>query len=226
MSLKRKQILAVSVVVIIIAVGFIVVYSQGYLNNESINRLSRVACLGDSITQITGYPADLQALLGKGSAVGNFGASGSTVNFESGNSYFYDVEFRHALLFEPTIVIIMLGTNDAKTNVYQEVKYFEVDYEIIIRSIQVTISNPRVFLVEPPPIFNNTLGLNSTDFAQGIIPRIQEVANYTGLPLINLYTPLLNHPEYFPDGVHPNSEGAQIIAETIYKAIASKSASS
>ena len=117
----------------------------------------------------------------------------------------------------------MLGTNDARTDIYQQISNFVVDYERIIKSIQSLSSKPQIFLVEPPPIFNNTLDLNGTSFAQGVIPRIEQVANATGLPIINVYTPLINHPEYFPDGVHPNSEGAQIIANIIYDAINSNS---
>ncbi len=44
-----------------------------------------------------------------------------------------------------------------------------------------------------------------------------------GLPLIDVYTPLVNHPEDFSDGVHPNAQASQIIANTIYKGINSYS---
>lgn len=40
---------------------------------------TRVACVGDSITAITGYPSDLQSLLGPNYSVKNFGVNGSTV---------------------------------------------------------------------------------------------------------------------------------------------------
>ena len=102
---------------------------------------------------------------------------------------------------------------------------FVADYEMMIYRIQTLVGNATIFLVEPPPIYNNTLSLNSTDFAQGVIPRIQQVASAEGLHLIDAYDPLLNHPEYFPDGVHPDSEGAQIIANIIYNAIKSNSTS-
>jgi len=49
------------------------------------------------------------------------------------------------------------------------------------------------------------------------------VAGQFGLPIINVYTPLLNHPEDFMDGVHPNSTGAQEIADIIYAALESHS---
>jgi alpha-L-fucosidase 2 len=80
-------------------------------------------------------------------------------------------------------------------------------------------STQQIFLVIPPPIFNNTLDLNSTSYVEGVIPRIKQVANDFGLPIVDVYTPLVDHPEYFYDGVHPNNAGVQIIANTIYKAI-------
>src|SRR5208283_3204377 len=115
------------------------------------------------------------------------------------------------------------GTNDARTDTYQQISSFVADYERIINSIQSLSSKPQIFLVEPPPIFSNTLSLNGTSFVEGVIPRIEQVATTLGLPIINVYTPLINNPNYFPDGVHPNSEGAQIIANVIYNAINSNS---
>jgi lysophospholipase L1-like esterase len=40
-----------------------------------------------------------------------------------------------------------------------------------------------------------------------------------GFALIDAYTPLLDDSEYFEDGVHPNVEGAHIIADVVYAAI-------
>jgi lysophospholipase L1-like esterase len=224
MKPKKIIILAVSIAIIVITLSLFTVFSENHTSDNAGSKLSRVACLGDSITQVTGYPANLQALLGNCSVVGNFGVSGSAVNFEDGEAYYFEPAFHNALLFEPTIVIIMLGTNDAHPDVYEHVNNFVLDYERIIDRIETLPSKPQIFLVEPPPVFNNTLGIDGISFAQGIIPRILEVANQTGLPIIDLYTPLLNHPEYFSDGVHPNSEGAQIIANIIYEAITSNSA--
>ena len=224
MKPKRKRILAVSIVILVIVVSLIaVVFSENLASNNVNDKLARVACLGDSITEICGYPTDLQTLLGNNSIVGNFGVSAATVNFDSDKPYYFEPAFQDAEAFEPTTVIIMLGTNDARTDTYQHINNFVVDYERIINSIRALNSKSQIFLVEPPPIFNNTLDLNGTSFADGVIPRIEQVANTLGLPIINVYTPLINQPGYFPDGVHPNCEGAQIIANIIYKAITSDS---
>ncbi|MGO8807104.1 MAG: GDSL-type esterase/lipase family protein [Candidatus Bathyarchaeia archaeon] len=225
MKPKRKTItiLAVSIAIIVIALSLIAVFSENRASVIADDKLARVACLGDSITQITGYPDDLQTLLGNNSIVGNFGVSGATVDLNTDKPYFFEPAFKNAEAFEPTTVIIILGTNDARTDNYQQINSFVADYEKIITRIQTLSSKPQIFLVEPPPIFNNTLDLNGTNFAEGVIPRIEQVASTLKLPIINVYTPLINHPEYFPDGVHPNSEGAQIIANIIYKAINSDS---
>jgi hypothetical protein len=47
-----------------------------------------------------------------------------------------------------------------------------------------------------------------------VVPAIRAIATQAGVPLIDNNSPLLNHPEYFSDGVHPNVQGAQIIATT------------
>lgn len=226
MNTKRKTISAAIITILIIALSFIAVFSQSLQSNISDSgKLKRVACLGDSITNMTMYPADLQTLLGKNSVVENFGDNGAAINFYSDRTYYFSDEYKNARAFLPTTVIIMLGTNDARINLNEAIGNFTSNYKYMIQHMmngtRRFISQPQVFLVIPPPIFNNTIGLNSTAYAQEIIPRIHQVANDLGLPLIDVYTPLANYPEYFSDGVHPNAQGDQIIAQTIYQAIKS-----
>ncbi len=222
MNSKRKNIIIIPVAVLIVALSLTVVFSENLAThsvNDPSNKLTRIACLGDSITNITGYPEQLQSLLGNGSVVGNFGVNGATVNLNSNNPYFYDLTYRDARNFLPTAVIVMLGTNDARTDNYLKISSFIANYERMLNRTQRWNSTLQIFLVIPPPIFNNTLDLNSTSYMNGIIPRIKQVARDLSLPLIDVYSPLLNHPEYFPDGVHPNNQGAQIMAKTIYATI-------
>lgn len=202
-----------------VALSLTVVFSEILASNSVNANLTRVACLGDSITEITGYPEDLQGLLGNSSVVGNFGVTASTVNFYGDKPYIFEPTYWKARNFLPSTVVIMLGTNDARVNMYDKIVNFTKYYEMLLNWTQRWNSTERIFLVIPPPVFNNTLDLNGTFYAQEVVPRIQQVATETGLPLIDVYTPLLNHSEYFPDGVHPNTEGAQTIANLIYKAI-------
>jgi acyl-CoA thioesterase I len=219
MKSKTKIILASCIVVVLVALSLMVVYSEYVSSMSTDGKLARVACLGDSITQETSYPADLQALLGNGSTVGNFGETGATVNVNSDIPYYYDPAFHRVRSFAPTTVVIMLGTNDAHDSTYTLIDDFVSNYTKILTRIENYGSKPQIYVVIPPPVFNNTLGVNATAYVEGVIPRIQQVAKQLDLPTIDVYTPLLNHPEYFPDGLHPNGDGAKIIADTIYKAI-------
>ena len=106
----------------------------------------RVACVGDSITAESGYPSDLQALLGANYTVGNFGSSGSTVSLNSWKPYMNQTEFQRALDFNPDIVIIMLGTNDDLMGLHQYNDSFEDDYGKLIISFQQTKNNPTVII--------------------------------------------------------------------------------
>jgi len=224
MKPKTKRLFIVAVAVLLIALSLTVVFSDNpatYSVNG--NKLSRVACLGDSITNMTGYPEELQTLLGNCSVVGNFGVSGATVNLNSNKPYYYDLTYRDARNFLPTTVIIMLGTNDARTDNYLKISNFTANYERMVNRTQRWNTTQQIFLVIPPPIFNNALDLNSTNYVEGVIPRIKQVASDLGLPIIDVYSPLVNHPEDFYDGVHPNSAGVRIIVNTIYEAITSNS---
>ena len=117
------------------------------------------------------------------------------------------------------MVIVMLGTNDARTDNFKSIDNFVADYMKLISRIQTIESKPRIFLVKPPPIFDNMLELKSVNLLEGVIPRIEQVTDELGLSIIDVYSALENHPEYFQDGVHPNNEGAKIIAEEVYKTI-------
>ena len=46
---------------------------------------------------------------------------------------------------------------------------------------------------------------------------ISDTAAKRKLPLIDLYTPLKDRQELFPDNLHPNAAGAKIIAETVFE---------
>ena len=94
---KKERILAVSLAILVTSLTLIVVvFSQNRASVNADDKLARVACLGDSITEITGYPDDLKTLLGNNSIVGNFGVSGATVDFNTNKPYFYEPAFKNA----------------------------------------------------------------------------------------------------------------------------------
>lgn len=150
----------------------------------------------------------------------NFGFDSTTVLLNTDLPYIYQVEFNRSKHFLPDIAIVILGTNDARTDHFKSIDNFVTDYLTLINELQVLESDPEIFLVKPPPLFTNAFSLENENLIEGIIPRIEQIANEKGLEIIDVYSALENNPEYFPDdGVHPNSEGATIIANVVYDAI-------
>ena len=129
--------------------------------------------------------------------------------------------FPRAETFDPEIVIIMLGTNDAKVNSTQDLASFKASYEEMVRAFEALPGDQQILVVDPPPILNNTLSLSNETLVQDVIPQINQVANDLELPAVNVYSVLSSHTEVFGDGVHPNNEGGQLIAGQIYNALTS-----
>lgn len=90
------------------------------LEHATKNPPVKVACVGASITFGAGttpgksYPSQLQALLGPGWQVKNFGVSGRTVTKKGDHPYWNEKAFQAAQDFQPDAVIILLGSNDTK----------------------------------------------------------------------------------------------------------------
>ena len=216
---RKFKVLAVILVLLLTSSGIVLFVFQTIGTKRETSTLIRVACVGDSLTHWTQYPNDLWMLLGSNYSVGKFGVGGATITVNSGKPYINESIFQDAKDFKPNIVIIMLGTNDANPALKLNTSSFVTNYAQLIHDFQKLDSKPRLWIVKPPPIFNNGTGLSTENFNAYIVPAIEQVASQTNLPLIDVYNPLLNNPEYFKDGVHLNSEGSQVVANIIYKAI-------
>jgi lysophospholipase L1-like esterase len=189
----------------------------------------KVACVGDSITFGYGltspgtqsYPAQLQARLGSGYVVGNFGVNGATVQKGTAKSYWRTSQYRNSKAFAPNIVVIMLGTNDSKSGNWDAAK-FNADYRALIADYWNLATQPEVYVCLIPPVYSpNAFGptFDPVFIQNTVVPAIRTVATQAGMPLVDNNSPLLNHPEYFSDGVHPNAQGAGIIAGTVAAAV-------
>lgn len=179
----------------------------------------RVACVGDSITRGTEYTLYLWDLLGSDYIIGDFGVGGATATLNSESSYMNETALELAKQFQPDMVVIMLGTNDADSAFNDFEEEFISGYIELIVVFQSLPSEPIIWIVQPPPIFNSSSTLNNEVLVDRVIPNICKIANQTGSQLIDAYTPLINHPEYFIDGIHPKVSGAKIIANTVYSEI-------
>jgi acyl-CoA thioesterase-1 len=219
--MDRKKLLALGIALVFLITPIVVLRATNILAPNHPQRTTpiRIACVGDSITQITKYTADLQAMLGSNYTVGNFGVSGSTVSLSTYKPYMKQPQFQDAEDFEPDIVVIMLGTNDAHDDLQQYIGTFDSDYSALVDSFQNLTNSPQVWIVESPPVYSNTLGISPDFFSGQVIPHIQNVANQEEVPTINVYGVFGNHSDYTGDGIHPNDDGAALIASQVYDAI-------
>lgn len=216
---SKFKVWAAIIVVLLLSSGIALFIFQTNGTKKEPSTIIRVACVGDSLTYWTQYPNDLWMLLGSNFSLGKFGVGGATITVNSGKPYLNSSVFQDAKEFKPDIVIIMLGTNDANPALKLNISSFVSSYIQLISKFQELDSKPKVWIVEPPPIFNNGTGLSTKNFDTYIIPAIQQVANQTNLSLIDVYNPLLHHPEYFKDGVHLNYDGSQVVANIIYNSL-------
>jgi lysophospholipase L1-like esterase len=217
MSRRALALVAVGLAVALL-VGGVAAYCL--LGSQQPDRI-RVACVGDSLTQSSEYPYDLWGLIGNQNYdLRNFGAGSTTVLQSSETPYTNTSIYCEALAFQPNIVIIMLGTNDAQPSLHRFNQSFTTDYTALIDSFLKLDSKPEVWVVLPPPIVSNQSGaIDSAYFGNQIIPWIMQAANQTGMPLVDVYSAFAGHTDYYKDGLHVNSAGAGVIADTVYRTV-------
>ena len=185
-----------------------------------------VACIGDSITYGSGisdrmkdgYPAQLQRLLrqyDRNWQVGNFGVSGATLLHRGDKPYVRESAYNDARAYNPDIVIIKLGTNDSKPQNWQYKEDFVADYSAMIDVFRGLPSRPKVWICKPVPAFQITWGITPEIIRDEILPLVERISREKDVPVIDLYTALLGAGHLFPDNIHPNAEGAGVMAKTI-----------
>lgn len=224
MNKKNLKFLVIALVILLVLSGLAAFYLLSNQNKEASSERIRVACVGDSLTQSTAYPYDLWKQLGMDNyTLSNFGAGSTTVSLNSATPYLNTSVFQSALDFQPDIVIIMLGTNDAQPSLFQFNASFVSDYVKLVDAFQALASKPKIWVVLPPPIFSNqTEKISAQYFVSTIIPGIKQAANQTNVPTIDVFS-TLDNPNYFQaDGEHLNNSGAQLTANVVYEAIISQ----
>jgi len=211
----------------------------------------KVACIGDYITQ-RGYPRFLGELLGPRYNVTNYGAEGQTLS-RSGKcyrkkalgscSYWNTDQFTDAQASHPDIVIILLGTNDAKAFNWQLFNQtFVEDYLDMIRIFAELPSEPLIFLGIPPPVVAPPNSNPGTPIRYQVIEKVINSDLRTIIPnvvatqaskqfggtatiggVVDTWSALggtQGYPNLTNDGIHPTEAGLTIVARAFAKAIA------
>lgn len=182
----------------------------------------RVACIGNSITE-GGYPQKLANLLGPSYKVENDGVSATTLLKRGDIPYWTRGKLSNVFAFKPHIVTIKLGTNDTKAHNWDpHGKDFEKDLNALIDTLNTLSTKPKIWLVAPIPIFQNSFGIRNDILVNQIIPIYKRVAADRGLDLIDANTPMLNLAGLYTDGVHMRAAGNDTIAAIFHRAFESK----
>jgi lysophospholipase L1-like esterase len=216
--------------------GVMVILFAAFLANADV---VRVACVGDSITFGWGlhptYPARLGQWLGTNSDVRNFGVSATTLLRRGDFPYVRQPAYTNALAFQPDIVVIDFGANDSKhpddgsldaTNAVNNWRFksdFTGDYKEMIAAFRQANPSAKIFICYPTPDFPGRWGINDKTIRDEMIPMIRAVAAETDAGVIDLRSALAGKADLFPDTVHPNTEGAKLMAAEIFRALTGKS---
>ncbi len=198
-----------------------------------------VACVGDSITQGTGssvaskysYPAQLQKLLGKGFSVVNCGKASSyvmdldsvyNVKKSSPNLWYPNtVEYTKLKNSDADIIIVMLGTNDARSmTTPAAIDDFESAYKALIADFATMETKPEIYLSSMIPATNADITNQGTVY---ILPEvIKGIAEELKLPFVPTHENL--HDYYYVmldynDRVHPNDATYPALAANFYNEV-------
>lgn len=186
----------------------------------------RIACIGASITEGYGvgsqnsFPGQLQSLLGGDYRVSNFGVSGTTMLKRGNYPYWSTTKYQDALQSNPDIVFIDLGGNDAKAENRPYYNDLENDSREMIRSFTSLPSRPRVIVLLPTAFFVTDVNyIYDPVCVEEIVPRLQKAAYEEGVEVLDMHPILLDHPDWVPDQVHPNTQGAALLAKRLYEQI-------
>jgi len=199
------------------------------LTQSTLFAQTRVVCIGNS--QVAGagttnpatkaWPAQLRTMLGSGYSLMNCGVSGSVIT-KTGNSPFWNKpQFATARNFDPHILIISIGTDDASTANLPFIGNFTTDYAAMIDSFRVNGKNPIVYICYPTSYFGNAA--QNTVIHDQILPLIDQVHSMRETTVIDFYNPLLPYGNLFTDHLNPNDQGAASMARIVYNALTKSS---
>ncbi|MCV9934063.1 GDSL-type esterase/lipase family protein [Flavobacterium sp. LS1R47] len=189
--------------------------------------IKKIACIGDSVTAgylltnatTESYPSQLQVLMGNKYEVKNFGHSGATLLKKGSTPYYKTAACAQAIAYSPDIAIIHLGLNDTDPRNWPNYKEdFDADYSWLLDTLKKQNPNVKLYICRMTPIFNEHKRFKSgtRDWFWQIQEHIEEIAIANKVNLIDLHENLYNRPDLFPDALHPTTEGATILAQTVY----------
>jgi hypothetical protein len=76
-------------------------------------------------------------------------------------------------------------------------------------------SKPQIWVCKPVPAFYVNFSIRPEVIRDEILPMIDQISQEKNVPVLDLYTALQDSGKLFPDGIHPNAEGAGLMAQAV-----------
>lgn len=234
--MKKKVLISILVILLLVIGSIAYLFGIGMIRTDAKPEPGdiKVAAVGDSITYglfvanwpKNQYPHQLDDLLGPGYAVKNFGVSNHTAQLTGDYPLITTKYFKESIDFSPDIVIIMLGTNDAKKMNWLDADTFKRQYQAVVNLYQILPEKPRIILASPATVFKEetkTVAVEKANLLQ-IKEIVAEVAQDQGLEYVDIHALTADKRELFTkDGLHPNAAGARFLAEAFAKVVKQQS---
>lgn len=201
------------------------------------------------------YPAQLQKMLGIDFKVHNYGYGGRTMIIETSPNRIDEswklspvpadddpgcillrnncipespdkTFYGSLMLWQPDIIVIMLGTNDSKERHWNKARFI-ADYKKLVDEFLKLQSNPAIYICSAPYCYTERIcdTISGKVIRDEVFPAIMDVYNYFKVLIptvffIDTYNATKNMKENFDaDGVHPFKNGMMAIASTVHNAI-------
>jgi hypothetical protein len=192
----------------------------------------RIACIGETSTDMTNYPKDLGKLLNaphdadKNAPlydVRNYGVPDSTI-VQTEKPWSKTAKHDQAKAFTPHIVIFIFGPQDCQKGKNLNANAtFVPEYEKLVAEFAGLSTKPKIYICIPPAIAGaGNWGMTNENMQEKIVPGIKTVAKDSNATLIDLAPAFEGHPELIHDAVHLVGNSNKVIADIVYKALTAK----
>lgn len=233
MKKNKKRIIIITLTLLAFFMILAILYYISYMYPKpkvKENGKIKISCVGDSITyglgvvynQDLAWPSLLPEKLNNEYRTTNYGLSGRTLLSTGDMPYMKEEVAKQFWSNSEDIIIFMLGTNDSKKCNWNP-EQFEKEYREMVIKLKEKQGNPKVYVMIPTQLFNENSGEKNPDrknLEEGVIPEIKRaIDGIEDIEVIDLYELSKNHKEWFDDGIHPNKEGNEAIANAISSVI-------
>lgn len=201
---KKSGILPALVLVLLVSLALMVFFPSDSFGARPL----KMACVSDE--GYGEYSAVLQELVGDVLEVRDFGdypCVNENISREVGE-------------WLPDAVVLLLGANDSKSCNWNGKEEFLGRYLTMVDELRRIPTHPRIFLCIPPGPSSDCDEISDSIIFNGVKPVIESLRGRRWLDVVDCYSLFEGRSELLAeDGVHPGSEGEEVIAEAVYQCI-------